>query len=328
MKILITGGAGYLGSVLTNEYLKDPGNVVIVVDNLMYGGEHLLDKMGTPSNFVFLNGDIRDVELVEFATQNCDAVIHLAAIVGDPACSANEELAYDVNVVGSKVVLDACRKNSVNQVIFASTCSNYGKMDREKYEYVNELSDIVPVSSYAKHKVEIENLLFQEHKDLSPKILRFATLHGLSPRMRFDLTVNQFMMEAVIDKKLSIYGAEFYRPYLHIQDAVRAVQYVLVNGKDFGTEVWNVGDNKENYTKRDLVGKINNVVDFPGFYGPVEVEYVYKEEDPRDYKVSFDKIFKDLGFRTIYTVEKSMFDVMSALVSKVIEDPKSDKWRN
>jgi nucleoside-diphosphate-sugar epimerase len=333
MVVLVTGGAGYLGSKVTGRLLSK-GHKVLVLDNLLFGGESLLHFIGHP-NIALVKEDIRDEAAVDLIMQGHkpDAVVHLAAIVGDPACAKDLKLAHDVNVNGSRVLFEACIRRKVNKVIFASTCSNYGRMTRLYAEqkgieegandYINEDGDLNPISAYAKHKVKVENLL-KETYNLNYTILRFATLYGVSPRMRFDLTVNQFVMEALVDRKLSVYGENFYRPYLHVMDAANVVAQILVY--PFGhteNSIWNVGRNDENYTKKDIVEKIRSYLGKSLF----EVEYVHKAEDPRDYTVDFTKIKDAIGFRPAFNVNFGIHEVAAAVMG-AISNPKDPKWRN
>lgn len=321
MKVLVTGGAGYLGSVLVRRLLAYK-HYVNVLDNFMYGGESLLDMFSHPNLEIF-NGDVRDKVGVKHAMEGCDVVVHLAFIVGDPACNANVGLASSTNVIGTKNVFDLAQTSKIRKVIFASTCSNYGKMDRSKAEYLTEEAELNPISQYAIHKVMLENLLMEQYEELNPVALRFATLYGISPRMRFDLTVNQFAMEAIMDKGLEIYGEQFYRPYLYVQDAASCIIQIL--GLPFAStanKIWNVGSTAENYTKKDIAEMILDL----GLQ--CEIEYVHKDEDPRDYKVSFEKIKRELGFEPIFKVPYGVDEVASLVESGIIQDPKSAKWRN
>jgi nucleoside-diphosphate-sugar epimerase len=326
MKVLVTGGAGYLGSKVTGRMLSK-GHQVIVLDNLLFGGESLLHLIGHP-NIVLYKDDIRDEGGVDaiLQTHKPYAVVHLAAIVGDPACAKDTKMSRDVNVNGSRNLFEACIRRKVNKVIFASTCSNYGRMRRGEAginDYITEDGDLAPVSDYAKHKVRVERLL-QETYGLNYTILRFATLYGISPRMRFDLTVNQFVMEALVDRKLEVYGENFYRPYLHVMDAANVIGQVL--GFPYGhtqNTTWNVGVNEENYTKKDIVKKIQSYLG----EGLFEVEYVHKCEDPRDYTVDFTKIKDAIGFRPTFNVNFGIHEVAAAVMS-AITNPKDPKWRN
>jgi nucleoside-diphosphate-sugar epimerase len=321
MKILVTGGAGYLGSVLVRKLLSYKHNVR-VLDNFMYGGESLLGAFAHPTLEIF-KGDIRNEEDINNAISDCDVVVHLASIVGDPACNVAPKVAYAVNVTGTKKVFSVAREHKINKVVFASTCSNYGKMDRNVTEYLTEDAELNPISQYATHKVLTENLLIDQYSDLNPVILRFSTLYGISPRMRFDLTINQFAMEAVVDRHLEVYGEQFYRPYLHVQDAASCIIQIL--GLPFSVtagKIWNVGGTSENYTKKDIVEMIKTMgIEF-------DVDYVYKDEDPRDYKVSFEKIDRELGFKPLFTVPVGIDEVAELVEVGLLRNPKSNKWRN
>ena len=320
MKVLVTGGAGYLGSVLVRKLLAS-GNKVVVLDNFLYTGSSLLDVITNP-NLTVVNGDVRDEVPVSIAMRHCDAVVHLAALVGDPMCRKYKDIAHEVNVDGSKTILRGAEHLGIKKFIFASTCSNYGKMDREESEYVNEDSLLNPVSDYAHHKVDIENEL-SNYRDLNPTILRFATLYGVSSRMRFDLTVNQFAMEAIVARHLDVYGERFYRPYLHVADAATCIiKTLFAPSMVTANKIWNVGSTLENYTKENIVNLIKEEVTLH------RVDYVHKDEDPRDYKVSFAKIKNELGFLPIHTVRDGIREVVLLVRSGIIHDCMSDAWRN
>jgi nucleoside-diphosphate-sugar epimerase len=321
MKVFITGGAGYLGSVLVEKLLLYRHQVT-VFDNFMWGGESLLglDDWGLLN---IVRGDVYSRTQLEAAMAGHDVVVHLAALVGDPVCKKYELEAKRTNLVGSKYVFEVARKYRIAKVIFASTCSNYGKMDRSMSEYLTEDATLNPVSNYARHKVDTESLLMNEFSDLNPTILRFATLFGVSKRMRFDLTINQFVMEALVNRKLEVYGEQFYRPYLHVRDAANCIIRLLAYPiGSTAMKIWNVGHNADNYTKKDIVEMIKDTG--IGF----DVEYVHKEEDPRDYRVSFSKIMRELKFIPRITVVEGIEEVKRLIELGIISDPLSDKWRN
>ena len=212
--ILVTGGAGYVGSGLLRELLLKGYNVTCI-DNLLFGGESLLDIWHN-KNFTFYKCDINDSQKLDevFLKNDFDAVIHLAAIVGDPACKLNSNLAIKTNYESSKNLLERSINAKVSKFLFASTCSNYGKMD-DPEAYVDENSKLAPVSLYAELKVKFEKYMLSEMKKLdefSPTILRFSTVYGLSPRMRFDLTVNEFTKDLALGKELMVFGEHFWRP--------------------------------------------------------------------------------------------------------------------
>ena len=327
MKILVTGGAGYLGSTLV-PMLIARGHRVRVVDNLLYGGGSLLACVPDP-NFEFMRGDIKDFNTVEAATEGMDAVVHLAAIVGDPACAKQPDLAQRVNVDASLQLFDSCRQHRIERLVFASTCSCYGT-SMSSSDYVTEESELRPTSLYAETKVAVEAALLDAYCPTmpAPTILRFATLFGVSPRLRFDLTVNEFTKAILIDRKLLVYGEQRWRPYVHVRDAARAIVAVLDSKKEkIGGEIFNVGGTKENYQKGELVELIRNKID-----GDVDIQYVRREEDLRDYRVSFDKITRELNFHITRTVEHGITEIISAIRSGIIDvgdncDPNSS-WRH
>src|SRR5208283_3524385 len=204
MNILVTGGAGYLGSTLVPLLLAD-GHRVRVLDILLHGGESTLGVWSHPS-FEFVRGDICNRAELQSAVAGMDAVVHLAAIVGDPACSRQTDLARAVNLQASVALIEESERAGVPRFLFASTCSNYGKM-KDANKYVDEETELSPVSLYAETKVAVEKALLQSGGNgrWCPTPMRFATLFGVSPRMRFDLTVNEFTMEMLTNKHLKVF---------------------------------------------------------------------------------------------------------------------------
>ncbi|RMH74227.1 MAG: SDR family NAD-dependent epimerase/dehydratase, partial [Gemmatimonadetes bacterium] len=210
--ILVTGTAGYIGSILARQLLGK-GYYVRGLDRLMFGGESLVSIYNHPQ-FEFMKGDIRNENDCRQAISDMDAVVHLAAIVGDPACAKEPDLARETNWVASKLLFDLCEtSNHIQRFIFASTCSNYGKMESDGY--VTEESPLCPVSLYAELKVKFEKYILksQTRPDFIPTSLRFSTAYGLSSRIRFDLTVNEFVRELTMGRELLIFGEQFWRPY-------------------------------------------------------------------------------------------------------------------
>lgn len=306
MQVLVTGGGGYLGSVLSLELLRT-GHTVRVLDNLTFGGQALLPMM-SHENFRFVPGDVCVAEDVARALDGAEAVVHLAAIVGDPACSAEPARAAAVNRDGSLALLDQAAAAGIKRLIFASTCSNYGKMD-DTSVLATEEHELRPVSLYAETKVAVETeLLSGRYASLCPTVLRFATLYGLSPRMRFDLTVNQFAAEMQKEGKLTVFGEQFWRPYVHVGDAAQAIIACLGAAPEAVTgQVFNVGATTQNFRKSDIVEMVQKRLKLPAV-----VTSVAKAEDPRDYRVSFEKIARVLRFLPRSTVATGIDDVVSA----------------
>ena len=323
MRVLVTGGAGYMGSVLIGKLLRE-GHSVRVLDSLIHGGQGILPSYGH-EQLDFVHGDIRDREIVEQSLQEMEGVVHLAAIVGDPACAKDPDVARDVNRESALRVFSLARNIGIERFIFASTCSNYGRMT-DPTKYLDEDAELKPVSLYAETKVAVEHTILDSQGDegMASTVLRFATLFGLSPRMRFDLTVNTFTMELMSKDELEIYGEQFWRPYVHVTDAANAILKVLnapiqtVRG-----QVYNVGDTKENYTKRQLADLIANETGLSH-----DIRYVKRNEDPRDYRVRFEKIRESLGFEITRTVPAGIQELVDAIKQGVITDFGNPKYYN
>jgi len=322
MNVLVTGGAGYIGSTLVPMLLAK-GFQVRVLDNLMYGGESLLGVWGD-ADFEFLRGDIRDRKTVRFALDGIDAIVHLAAIVGDPACARQPTLSQSVNLDASLALVEESKIAGGLRFIFASTCSNYGKM-KSTSGFLDESAELRPVSEYAEQKVAVERAILDSSRTegLCCTSLRLATVYGVSPRMRFDLLVNDFTLALLAAKRLQVYGENFWRPYIHVRDVARAICVGLQAPKEVvGNEVFNVGSTDQNYRKRDVVEKIAKYVD------DHNIDYVYKQEDPRDYRVSFKKIKDILGFTPTKTVEEGIEEIVKLIGAEVITDFSKAEYRN
>ena len=319
---LVSGGAGYLG-VPTIEELLAGGRPVRVLDALIHGGqEWLADKLQSRGVEIF-QGDIRDPQARRGALEGVDEVVHLAAIVGDPACARDPQLARAVNVEGATALIAEARAAGVGRFVFASTCSNYGRLADASIP-IAEDGALAPVSLYAEQKVAIERALLDgAAPPMRVTCLRFATLYGVAPRMRFDLTVNEFTRDLWADRSLEVFGERFWRPYVHVRDAARAIRITLESpASRVGGEVFNVGRSDENYRKLDLVDIIRGQVDRG------KVSFVHRDEDPRDYKVSFEKIVRVLGFQPAMTVADGVAEMIAALDSGRFRDPFDGRHRN
>lgn len=319
--VLVTGGAGYIGFLLCQE-LAAAGHRVRAFDSLLHHQGELLSELER-DGVQPVEGDVRDPDARARALEGARSIVHLAAIVGDPACARDPQLAHEVNVKSTFALVDEAAGAGVERFVFASTCSNYGRMSDPETP-IDETGDLAPVSLYAEQKVSIEKaLLEQDHGELQPTCLRFATIYGVAPRMRFDLTVNEFTRDLWAGRKLEVFGEQFWRPYVHVADAGRGVRAVLeAPVQTVSGEVFNVGNSAENYRKLDLVKEIRKVIDRG------EVSYVHRDEDPRDYKVSFQKIERVLGWSTTMTVPDGIRELIEALEQGRFEDPFDGRYRN
>lgn len=323
--VLVTGGAGYVGAGLLRELIRN-GYKVVCADNLRFGGESILD-LWHDENFIFYKADITDSKALDRildAHEYC-AVIHLAAIVGDPACKREPDLAYKINWEASKHLLDGSLERGISRFVFASTCSNYGKM-ADPEAYVDEKSDLAPVSLYAELKVKFEKYMLEgvgRVEGFTPTSLRFATVYGISPRMRFDLTVNEFTKELALGRELVVFGEQFWRPYCHVKDFSRA--FLATIGADrekVAYNVFNVGATDENYTKQMILDELKGVMP------SAKIRYVKKDEDPRDYRVNCDKISRELGFRLSMRVPDGIREVKEVVEKGVIANPDDQRYYN
>jgi nucleoside-diphosphate-sugar epimerase len=319
--IVVTGGAGYIGAPLCLG-LAEAGHEVRALDVLLHDQQGVASEIES-AGVELIRADVRDAEARERALTGATAVVHLAAIVGDPACALDPALSREVNVEGSRTLAQDAARFGVERFVFASTCSNYGRMS-DPTTPIDETGVLSPVSLYAEQKVAIEQLLLDGSiGGLHPTCLRFATIYGAAPRMRFDLTVNEFTRDLWADRKLDVFGELFWRPYVHVRDAGRAIQRVLGSPIDLvDREVYNVGRSGENYRKLDLVEEIRKLTDRG------EVTFTQRNEDPRDYKVSFDKIRSVLGFETDMTVPDGIAEVIDALEENRFGDPFDGHYRN
>lgn len=325
--ILITGGAGYIGSILTSELLRLNYRVT-VLDSLLFGGEAIVPFLHHP-NFHFIKADVTEPRAIRDAVkrdwQTPDAVIHLAAIVGFPACQAvGKQVAWKYNFESTKMVFEQAADLGVKRFILSSTYSNYGLSTDGKP--VTEESPLNPQSIYAETKIASEEfLLAQKDAACAPLVFRFATLYGLSPRTRFDLIVNQFVLEAFTKRELIIYQRGYSRSFVHIRDVVRGIIMGLeAEQSKIRGQVFNLGGDDGNYTKNEIVNLVLKRMP--------EVTVQYKDMsfggDMRDITVSFEKIKRELGYDTTLTVDDGIREVLFALKSGLIKNPTDDKYRN
>lgn len=325
--ILITGGAGYIGSLLTSELLRSDYQVT-VLDSLLFGGESLVPFLYHP-NFHFIKADVTEPRAVKDSLkdgwQKPHAIVHLAAVVGFPACQAvGKQVAWRYNVEATKTVFEQAADLGVERFVFASTYSNYGLSPNGKP--VTEESPLHPQSLYAETKIAAEEfLLSQSEASCAPLVFRFATLYGLSPRTRFDLIVNQFVLEAFTKRELIIYQRGYSRSFVHIRDVVRGVILGLeADRSKIGGEVFNLGTDAGNYSKDEIVQLVLKRMP--------ETVVEYKDltfgGDMRDITVSFAKIKNVLGFDTMFDVDDGIRELLFALKTGVIRNPSDERYRN
>jgi len=321
--VVITGGAGYIGSALTGELLRR-GYQVHVLDALLFGGDSILAYLAHPS-FSFEKTDLAAPE-VALDFQGVRAVFHLAALVGFPVCQqVGEETAFHYNVTTTQRIFEAAERSGVERFIFASTYSNYG-MSPDGAP-VTEDSPTYPQSLYARTKIAAE--VFLRDRGLrtacAPLIPRFATLFGISPRTRFDLLINQFVLEAVVKRKLILYQGDYRRSFVHIGDVVEALT-LLLEAPLAGTrnEVFNIGSPEGNFRKHDVAALVARQV--PGT--TVEQRDLSFGGDMRGVQVSSAKAERVLGFRARRTVEEGIREVHAAITCGLIKEPTHTRYRN
>ncbi|HEX5809639.1 MAG TPA: NAD(P)-dependent oxidoreductase [Anaerolineales bacterium] len=325
--VLITGGAGYIGSLLTSELLRANYRVT-VLDSLLFGGESLISFLHHP-NFHFVKADVTEPRAVKDSLrdgwQKPDAIVHLAAIVGFPACQAvGRQVAWRYNVEATKSVFGQAIDLGVDRFVFASTYSNYGFSPEGRP--VTEESPLNPQSLYAETKIAAEEFLMaQRDATCAPLIFRFATLYGLSPRTRFDLIVNQFVLEAFTKRELIIYQRGYSRSFVHIRDVARGVLMGLeAERARICGEIFNLGTDDGNYSKDDIVRLVLKRMP--------ETVVSYKDltfgGDMRDISVSFAKIKTILGFETKLDVDDGIRELWFALRTGLIRNPNDERYRN
>ena len=295
--ILITGGAGYIGSTLI-KILYDAGYNITVYDNLSFGGDALISFIGKP-NFTFIKGDVRDFRLLESHIKKTDVIIHLAAIVGFPACRQNPKLAEDVNVNGAINIVKASSKNQL--IVGASTGSNYGDLFNE---VCTEDTPLKPLSLYGVTKTKAEEVIHESERAIN---YRFATAFGLSPRLRLDLLINDFVYNAVKTKNLIIYEKHFYRTFIHVYDIGQSILFALNNHEKMIGNIYNVGSEKMNFTKEEIAYKIKEKTDFYLHFAEIG-----EDPDKRNYYVSYKKI-NDLGFTTSINLEEGIDELIKGM---------------
>ena len=299
MKILITGGAGYLGSVITGKMLN-AGHEVIVLDKLIFNQVSLLSYTSNP-NFKFIHGDVRNEVLLDKLCNKVDVIIPLAAIVGFPACASEPELAKEINFKQIVNIVKYCNGKG-KKILYPNTNSGYG-LGTGQVE-CDEESPLTPISVYGQTKCEAENFL---RTSTDAIVFRLATVFGVSPRMRTDLLVNDFTYKAITDKYIVVFEKSFKRNFIHIQDVANVFLFMLTNYEQYKGEVFNVGLSDANLSKQELLEKIqSHVNNFAVSYN----DY-YEDPDKRDYIVSNTKI-ESTGWYPKWTIDMGIKELIMA----------------
>jgi len=303
MNILITGGSGYAGNVICR-YLAALGYRIFIIDNFLFKQDPINIK-----NVYNFKIDINDHKKIEsfFNLIHIDCVIHLAAIVGDPASKKFPKLTKKTNYYSSINLFKISKLKKIRKFIFFSTCSNYGLSN--SHNLLNEKNKLNPLSLYAKTKVKFEKFLIKDKSKIKKIILRLSTLYGISQRMRFDLTINQFTRHLFLKKKLKVYDENTWRPYLHLNDLSKCIEFFLRFKSKRNIEIFNVGSNNQNYTKKDICRFINKAIP----YSKNLIRYHGKSNfDQRNYKVDFTKILRK-KIKIDYNVKKGIDEIIFEL---------------
>lgn len=317
MKVLLTGGAGYLGSTLAR-HLLERGHYVRVLDKLIFGDRSIAELLNNP-RFQFVKGDIRHVEDITSAMKDVDAVIDLAAIVGVPACEKNGDASIETNYWATKLLAQVAKSNGVRRFLFASTCSIYGESEDST---VTESSPTQPLSLYVETKLQSEQALLGVQSDFDPVVLRLSTLCGPSFRMRFDLVLNVMTATAYFDHEVKVFGGNQWRPLLDVRDASRAFSMLLeADSRLVSHSIINVGSDNHNIT----IGHLGELV--AKQFDDVKLTRAPDRDDSRSYRVDFGKIRK-MGFNTQLSLVSSIRDVKELLQDGIVTDYKDPKCNN
>ncbi len=316
--VCVVGGAGFLGSILV-ELLLDEGLEVTILDALLYGDDgirHLLDRPGLS----LVPGDLRDITSTVRAFRYADAVVHLGALVGDPACNIDEQLTLEINRDAAARAAAIARGLCIDRFVFASTCSVYGA----SADLLDEDSPLEPISVYARSKVETEQLLLAESSvGFSPTVLRFGTLYGRSQRERFDLVVNLLTAQAVATGEITIFGGTQWRPFVHVRDAADAILRCLRAPRaTVGNCVFNVGGDEQNHTLLEIAEIISAAVP------DVQVHVAPATAQEADYRVCFERIRSAIGFVPRRTVAEGVAEIAASIALGAVSNYTDDRYSN
>jgi nucleoside-diphosphate-sugar epimerase len=316
-RILVLGGAGYIGSMLLRRLLEG-GRKVRVLDAVMYGAASIQNILGHP-NLDLVVGDCRNISDVVGAVRGVGSIIDLAAIVGDPACEQDRQTALEINYAATRMLIEVAKGYKVRRLVFASSCSVYGATTLE----IDEETEVRPLSLYARTKADSEEALRQSRSEnFHPIILRFATVFGLSYRPRFDLVVNLLCAQAHQEGVITIYNGEQWRPFIHVKDVVEAIMLLLDTPTQLVSgQIFNVGDRHLNHSLAEVGEKIRQA--FP----TTRIEHI-DNTDRRNYRVSFEKIRNQLGFECKYRLEDGIHEIKQAFDENRISNYRDPRYNN
>jgi nucleoside-diphosphate-sugar epimerase len=319
--VLLIGGAGYVGTVITSHFLK-LGYKVRSLDNFVYNNQDSIQSFLGDENYEFIAGDLGDKEVLSLATQGMENVVILAGLVGDPITKNYPEASNMINEKGIISCIDFFDNKTLNRLIFISTCSNYGLI--KEGDLADEKFELNPLSLYAKAKVGAElHLLSKKGKvQYTGTVLRFATAFGLSPRMRFDLSVSEFVRDLYFGEELLVFDEHTWRPYCHVRDFARLIDLVInADSETVNFEIFNAGGEINNFTKKMIVDTIIEYIP------EARIKFGANGSDPRNYKVSFQKVRETLNFEPKYTVKDGIEELIEALSIGVYKDSLINKHR-
>ena len=318
--ILVIGGAGYIGSALVPKLLAR-GHRVRLLDRLFYGFEPIRGVVNHP-NLEVKQADFRRIDKLVECMRGVDAVIHLGAIVGDPACALDRDLTIEVNLIATRTIAEVAKGYGIRRFIFASTCSVYGASAEN--ELLTEESALNPVSLYAVTKLASERVLMNMATDtFSPTCLRFSTIYGLSGRNRFDLVVNLLTAKALVEGAITIQGGDQWRPFLHVDDAALSLLHTLESPlPEVHKQVFNVGSDEQNHTIQQIGEMIQGLVP------AAELVNLGDGGDRRDYRADFRKIREQLGFVPRWSIAEGIDQVIGVIQSGEVEDYRAAKYSN
>ena len=317
--ILLIGGAGYVGTVITSHFLK-LGYKVKALDNFVYKNQESIQAYLGDENYEFIAGDLGDENSLKNASKGIDNVVILAGLVGDPITKKYPDESYKINEVGVQTCIDFFDNENIKKMILISTCSNYGLI--KENELADENFELNPLSLYAKAKVAAELHLMSKKGNVgyTGTVLRFATAFGLSPRMRFDLSVSEFVRDLYFGEELLVFDEHTWRPYCHVRDFARLIEKVInADNEKVNFEVFNAGGEVNNFTKKMIVDTIKE------YLPEAKIKYGENGSDPRNYKVSFKKAKEILGFEPKFTVKDGIEELIKAFELGVYNDSLENK---